>query len=262
MAEMNKYNDGTFCWPELATTDAAGAKEFYNRIFGWELHDDPVGPDMVYTMARVNGKNVGAMFQQNEQQKKMGMPPNWLSYVSVDDLDEKLDKAKTLGAATVVDAMDVMEVGRMAVLSDPQGAVFALWQPKQHIGAELVNEPVSLSWNELMTTDDNAANEFYKSLFGWSSETMDMGEMMYTSFSNGDRPAGGMMKIDPSWGEIPPHWAVYFAVADCDKTAADITANGGNILAEPKDIPGVGRFAMAQDPQGAAFAIIKLDNPQ
>jgi predicted enzyme related to lactoylglutathione lyase len=260
MPEMNQYPNGTFCWPELSTTDSDAAKSFYTAIFGWELRDDPVGPDAVYTMASINGRNVGAMYQQNAEQKNQGVPPHWLSYVSVDDVDASVEKAKSLGGSAILDPMDVMDVGRMAVLSDPTGAAFAMWQPLQHAGAQVLDEPGTLCWNELMTTDEKEANRFYTGLFDWTTETDNLnGDVEYTSFANGDRPAGGMIKIDPNWGDIPSNWVVYFAVADCDVTLAAIESSGGSTLMPARDIEEIGRFAMCQDPQGATFAIIALD---
>lgn len=263
MPERTKYPNGTFCWPELATTDGEGAKKFYGAVFGWDLHDDPIGPDAIYTTALLSGKNVCAMYEQNAQQKEQGIPSHWLSYVSVDDIDGAVEKATSLGGAAVVGPMDVMEIGRMARLTDPTGAAFAMWQPNKGIGAQIVNEPGTLCWNELMTNDEKTSNKFYKDLFGWSSTTDNVGGegIQYTSFANGDRPAAGMLEIQPEWGAIPPNWIVYFAVEDCDASAAAIEKNGGRVHSPPTDIPEVGRFAMCQDPQGAAFAIIALSRP-
>lgn len=260
MPEFTSYPPNTFCWPELVTTDTAGAKKFYAALFGWKLDDNPVGEDAVYTMASINGKNTGAMYQQNEEQKKQEIPACWLSYVSVTDANATAEKAKALGGKVVHGPMDVFDIGRMAMLTDPQAAPIAIWQPLKHIGAEIANEPGALTWNELFTNDIDGSGAFYTNLFDWGSETADMGGMLYTSFMNGDRPAGGMLKVLAEWGDVPPHWLVYFAVADCDASAKKIKQLGGKISMEPSDIPQIGRFAMAQDPQGAMFAIIKLAN--
>jgi predicted enzyme related to lactoylglutathione lyase len=263
MAERTEYAPNTFCWPELTTTDGAGAKKFYEEVFGWELTDNPVGPDVVYTMATLRGKNVGAMYEMNEEQRRQHLPPHWLSYVSVESVDDMLAKAKKLGGNVTVEAMDVFDVGRMAAVQDPQGAVFALWQPKAHIGAELVNEPGTFCWNELYTNDVDGSGGFYTKLFNWGSNTAEMGPgQSYTSFMNGERPAGGMIEIQKEWGEVPTNWSVYFAVDDCDKTAGKVVEMGGTIESPPMDIPEVGRFAVCCDPQGAHFAIIKMINPQ
>lgn len=250
---------GTFCWVELGTSDSASAKKFYGSLFGWKPNDTPAGPDMTYTMLQLDGKDAGGMYEMPDDMKSMGIPPHWLSYVNVVDVDATTKKAGELGAKIMREPMDVMEVGRMAVIQDPTGATFALWQPKAHGGASVVNEPGALCWNELLTTDTGKASKFYSELFGWTANTKDMGGMMYTSFMNGDQPAAGMMEITKQMGPVPPNWMVYFATDDCDKTADKATTGGAKVLCPPTDIPGVGRFAAAADPQGAAFSFIKLE---
>jgi len=262
MPELTKHDPNTFCWPELATSDPDGAKKFYGAIFGWNFQDDEVGPDMVYTMALKGDKYAGAMFAINEEMKAQGVPPNWLQYVSVESVDASTEKAKSLGGVVMREPMDVMEIGRMSVLQDPTGAVFALWEAKQAIGAQVVNEHGALTWNEVLTNDVDKAGKFYTELFNWASDTQDMGAFSYTVFMNGDRPAAGMMAINQeTMGDIPSNWLLYFAVDDADKAAENAKAAGGNILEPPRDIPEVGRFTIIQDPQGAVFAMIKMQNP-
>jgi predicted enzyme related to lactoylglutathione lyase len=262
MPARTEYEPGTFCWPELSTTDPAGAKKFYGELLGWSFHDEDVGPDMVYSMSLKGDKNIGALYGLNEEMKSQGIPPHWLSYVSVANVDETAKKAQSLGATIIKEPFDVFDAGRMAVLQDPSDAVFAIWQPIKHIGAELVNEHGTLTWNELLTKDVDRAGKFYTELFGWGSQTTDMGEFNYTSYMNGERPAGGMMEINQeTMGDLPAHWMVYFAVDDCDKTAEKAKSLGANVVVAPQDIPEVGRFAVMVDPQGAAFSIIKLLNP-
>lgn len=261
MTEMTKYPPGTFSWVELSTTDPASAKKFYGGLFGWDLVDMPAGPDMIYTMAELKGKSVAALFQQSEQETAQGVPPHWNSYVSVASADESAAKAKGLGGTILLDPFDVMDVGRMAVIQDPTGAIFSVWEPKTHIGAQLVNEPGSLSWNELATRDTEKAEKFYTNLFGWSSQVQETPMTVYTTFSNGERMAAGMLKMTEQWGDAPPHWAVYFAVANCDASAEKAKSLGGQIAVPPTDIPPIGRFAVISDPQGAHFYIIKLNNP-
>jgi predicted enzyme related to lactoylglutathione lyase len=193
--------------------------------------------------------------------RAQGIPAHWLSYVSVTDVDESVAKAKAEGATLLKEPFDVMTVGRMAVVQDPTGAVFALWQAKDHKGAGIYNVPNTFCWNELGTNDTQKAGEFYSNVLGWSRDTQNFGPMEYTMFKNGDRGAGGMYKITPEMGPIPPHWLVYFAVDDCDAKAQRATELGARVMKPADDIPGVGRFAILLDPQGAAFAIIKLENP-
>ena len=262
MQENPKYAPGTFCWVELATTDSEAAKKFYSGLFGWTPDDKPAGPSMVYTMLNLGGKNAGALYQMEPEKISQGIPPHWLSYVLVTSADESAAKAKELGATLLAGPFDVMTVGRMAVVQDPTGAVFALWQAKDHSGADVVNVPNSFCWNELMTTDTTKDGDFYSGLFGWGRDTQNFGPLEYTMFANGERPAGGMLKITPEMGKIPPNWVVYFAVDDCDAKTQKAKELGGSVMKPPDDIPGIGRFSILTDPQGAAFALIKLDNPE
>ncbi|MGI8897264.1 MAG: VOC family protein [Pyrinomonadaceae bacterium] len=261
MQETPVYAPGTFCWVELGTTDGEAAKKSYTELFGWSFTDSPMGPGMVYTMFKLDGKDVGALYKMPEEMTSQGIPPNWLSYVSVKSADESTDKAKSLGATLMKERFDVMDVGRMSVIQDPTGAVFAIWQAGTHQGAGIYNVPNSFCWNELGTKDTVKAGQFYTGLFGWGKNVQQMGPMTYTSFMNGDRPAGGMYEPPPEMGDVPPHWLVYFAVDDTDamvKKAGDL---GATTIAPAMDIPGTGRFAIIQDPQGAVFGIIKLANP-
>jgi uncharacterized protein len=255
------YKPGTFCWVELGTTDGEAAKKFYTELFGWGFNDHPMGPDMVYTMLTLDGKDVGALYKMDAEMTSQGIPPNWLSYASVISADESAAKAKELGGTLMKEPFDVMEVGRMAVIQDPTGAVFAIWQAGMHKGSGIVNVPNSFCWNELSTPDTAEAGDFYAGLFGWGKKTQDMGEMVYTSFMNGDRPVGGMYSPTPEMGPIPPNWMVYFAVDDTDAKVAKANELGANIIVPAADIPGTGRFAVIQDPQGAVFGIIKLNTP-
>lgn len=259
--ETPDYKPGTFCWVELGTTDGEAAKKFYTELFGWDFNDHPMGPDMVYTMLTLDGKEVGALYQMSGEMTSQGIPPNWLSYASVTSADESAAKAKELGATLMKEPFDVMEVGRMAVIQDPTGAVFAIWQAGHHKGAQVVNVPNSLCWNELSTSDTTKAGDFYTGLFGWGKDVKEMGPMTYTSFMNGDRPAGGMYTPTPEMGEIPPHWLVYFAVDDTDAKLTKANDLGATTIVPAMDIPGTGRFAVIQDPQGAVFGIIKLNTP-
>jgi len=250
-----EHAPGTFCWIELATTDGPAAKKFYGELFGWEASDSPVGPDMVYTMLRLNGKDVGALYQKGEKMKDV--PTHWASYISVTNADEIVAKAKSLGGTILKEAFDVMDVGRMAVIADPTGAHFCIWQPKKHKGVGVKGEPNSLTWNELLTNDTARAKDFYTKLFGWTAKSHGA-PMEYTEFMLGDKAFAGMMQIQPQMGPIPPNWGIYFAVEDCDAMAQKATSLGARTFVPPTDIENVGRFSVIQDPQGAVFSIIKL----
>ena len=261
MQQRPQYKPGTFCWVELATSDSAAAKNFYTQLFGWDHEDKPMGPEGTYTLLKLNGKDVGGLYELMPDTKAQGIPPNWLSYVSVENADEVAEKAKGEGATVLNGPFDVSTLGRMAVVQDPTGAMFALWQAKDHTGAGIYNAPNSLSWNELGTNDTPKAGQFYSNLLGWTREEFSGGPIEYTMFRNGDRAAGGMYRITPEMGPIPPHWLVYFAVDDCDAKVQKATELGAGVMKPADDIPGIGRFAILTDPQGAAFAIIKLDSP-
>ena len=143
MPEITKYAPGMFCWFELGTSDTDAAKKFYGQLFGWTAEDMPAGPDMVYTMLKRDGKEIGAMYGLSEEHKSQGVPPHWLTYISVASADESAAKAKELGGTVMMEPFDVFDAGRMALVQDPTGATFALWQANASIGAKLKDEPYS-----------------------------------------------------------------------------------------------------------------------
>ena len=258
MIEKTSYVPGTFCWVELGTSNADSAKAFYSKLFGWDVTDVPMGPDAFYTMFKIQGKDVAAAYEQGEQEK--GIPPHWNSYISVDDADAIAAKVPLLGGKVLEEPFDVMDQGRMAVLQDVEGAVIRIWQPRKHIGAQLTHQPGTLAWNELVVHDEDKAREFYSQLFGWTYTIKEHNGYAYTTFMQGDVMVAGLMKMVPEWGDMPAQWGPYFAVADCDKSVEQAKSLGGTILVEPKDIEGVGRFAVIQDPQGAFFSIITMNS--
>jgi predicted enzyme related to lactoylglutathione lyase len=254
MAQRTQYTPGTFSWTDLTTSDQDGAKAFYTGLFGWEVVDNPVGEDMVYSMMMVDDQPVAAISPQPQQQREMGVPPMWNSYVTVADADAAVERAKELGATVHSPAFDVMDVGRMAVIQDPQGAFFEVWQPRVHIGAGLVNGHGLLSWNELHTTDLGGATSFYTDLFGWTTSDMDMGGGdPYRVVSVNDHGNGGISTHNPPGA--PPHWLVYFGTNDLEGSAAKVEELGGTVVQPPMDIGQGNRIAVAQDPQGAFFAL-------
>jgi uncharacterized protein len=252
MGERTEYAPGTFCWADLTTTDQNAAKTFYGGLFGWDAEDLPVGDGVYYSMQRVDGKSVAAISPQPQPQRDAGVPPTWNSYVSVQDADAVADQAKELGATVHAPPFDVMEAGRMAVIQDPQGAHFLLWQAKNNIGAALVNTPGALCWNELASPDLDASSKFYSSLFGWSVEPFEGSPQPYLTIKNGDSNNGGIRQL-ASPGP-PPHWLVYFAVDDIDASLATVERLGGSKHAGPIDI-GIAKIAVVADPQGAVFAL-------
>jgi len=258
MAQTTKYQPGMFCWVELGTTDATDAKKFYSAVLGWEYKDDPIPMGGVYTLVKLQGKDAGGLYSLSDEQRKMGVPSHWLSYVSVTNADDTTRKAQTLGAKVLMGPMDVMDHGRMSVLQDPVGAAFAIWQPKQHSGVHpFQGEHGSSCWNELATTDVDRAGKFYTLLFGWKTKASDAGGMKYIELMVGDQAIGGLYQPDPQQ-KITSGWMVYFAVSNCDESVKKAKNAGALICVPPTDIPSVGRFSILVDPQKAAFALIKL----
>ena len=261
MPEYSKYDPGTFCWVDLATTDASAAKEFYCQLMGWDFEDRPTDAGIPYTILQKGGKNIAGLWQMDGGMQEQGVPPHWSSYVAVESVDDVLAKVGSAGGTVLMEAADVMEEGRMAVVQDNTAATFGLWQPRNHIGADLMYEPGSVGWNELQTTDVAAASTFYASVFGWSRHEADMGEgKTYNEIKMGEQPVGGMMAIDPEWGEVPPHWDVYLCVEDCDASAAKAASLGGTVMIPPTSVSNI-RFAVVQDPQGAYVGIVHVTGP-
>jgi predicted enzyme related to lactoylglutathione lyase len=242
MAERTSYPPGTFSWAELETSDAAGAKAFYGEIFGWQYDDLPIPDGSTYTMVLRDGKRVAALFESER-------PPHWNCYVTVASADETAEAAAEHGATVVQEPFDVMDVGRMAVFADPGGATLAVWEARSSIGAELVNTPGALTWNDLFTPDPAAAAGFYEALFGWTTEEIPNAGG-YRVIRNGDRPNGGMMLM-PDAGQ---NWLPYFGHDDVDRLIDDLPGRGGVVHNGPIRMP-AGSIAVLGDPQGAVFSV-------
>jgi uncharacterized protein len=259
VANVATHAPGTFCWPELATTDQKAAVAFYSSLFGWDVNESPAGPNETYSMFQLADRAVGAACSLRPEQRDQHVPPHWGSYVAVASADDAAKRAQELGGQVLAPPFDVMDAGRMAVIQDPTGAVFMVWQGNQHAGAQVMNEAGSLCWTELTTTDTAAAEKFYTQLFGWTPKHAAAGSPMeYTEFSVGGTPGIGMMaKPADMPAHIPSYWMPYFQVADTDASASKAKALGANVMVPPQDIPGTGRFAIISDPQGAVFAVFK-----
>ena len=252
MGERTEYAPGAFCWVELSSTDLDGAKAFYGELFGWQADDRPVGETYVYSMQMLGGKAVAAIAPQPDQQREAGVPAMWNNYLSVADADAVAARAKELGAAVHAAPFDVMDVGRMAVIQDPQGAYFMLWQPRAHFGAALVNEPGALVWNELGSPDLDASSAFYSGLFDWQIAPFEGSPEQYLAIKNGSANNGGIRPLAPSGA--PPHWLAYFGVDGLDAALDRVGELGGTVHAGPIDIQ-IARIAVVADPQGAVFAL-------
>jgi len=258
MPEFTQHLPGTFSWPELATTDQTAAVAFYRELFGWDVDDLPLGPGERYSIFKLRGLEVGAGYTMRTNELQMGAPPHWNAYITVPNADEAASRAQALGATVLAPPFDVMDAGRMAILQDPTGAIFQVWQAARSIGARMLAEPGALCWTELTTSDADAAEKFYTSMFGWIPKHAAPGSpMAYTEFTvkGASFPSIGMMPKPPHLPPgVPSFWLPYFQVTDADATAARATSLGAQIHYGPHDIPDAGRFVVLADPQGAAFA--------
>lgn len=255
--ENTNHPHGVFCWSELCTHNWAEGKHFYTELFGWGSDDQLIGDDLYYTMLQKQDDDIVAMYQMPEDQNKSGVPSHWLAYIAVDDIDNVAEKAKQLGAEIIVGPHDVMDAGRMVLLNEPGGALFALWQGNKHKGCQRLNELNTPYWYELASRNSAKSRNFYCLLLGWESETKPMEGMDYTLFKVAGKPIAGMIEMTQEWpDDIPAHWMIYFAVADCDDTAIKAQQLGGEVCVPPTDIPEVGRFSVITDPQGAVFSIM------
>lgn len=240
-----------FVWYDLMTADVAGAKDFYSRLFGWELHGDP----NQYTHIRNRGRDQGGMLREP------GVPPHWMPYVSVENVDASCGKVQSRGGAIRVSPTDMPKVGRFAVVADPQNAHLSLFQgsgesaePPPPPGPPA---PGSFCWTELLIRDPEAAIAFYTGVFDWSTAAMDMGARgTYWLFKQGGEDVGGMMR-SPSDAPHPPFWLSYVAVGNVDQSVSKAQELGAKVFVPATDIPNIGRFAVLQDPQGAAFAVYR-----
>jgi predicted enzyme related to lactoylglutathione lyase len=260
MPNVDAHAANTFCYAELATTDAGAAKAFYTELFGWSYAESPLPGGGLYTMLSLRDRYAAALYGLGPQQRAQRVASHWMNYVSVSSAEQTVQNGRELGATIVAAPLDVMDLGRMAVLMDPSGAAFSIWQPKTAIGAQLINEPGAMCWNELATRDVEGSRRFYGDLFGWAGNTESYGSSSYTEFRIGERSVGGMVEMTEEFGNVPPHWLPYFCVANCDESAARATGLRGSLKVPPTDIPKVGRFSIIQDPTGAVLAIISFNS--
>lgn len=249
--EMTQHAAGRFCFPELTTSDIAGAKRFYAELLGWTTFDVPSAQGS-YALARVDGRDVAGIHLSTRGEAR------WLQYVSVDSTDRAAARAAELGGIVRVAPFDVPGVGRMAMIEDPARAAFALWEPRGMIGSQLEDVPGAPCWYELLTHDLARASRFYSRLFGWTIVEKDLPTVgAYSVARLDDKSVAGLMSIREEWGEVAPVWNVYFAVADCDEAARKVEQLGGCVIVAPRTVPGSGRFAPFTDPAGAGFDVFE-----
>jgi uncharacterized protein len=277
MPDRDGYIPGVPCWVDTSQPDPEAAVDFYSGLFGWEFEDVmPPGSEGKYFTARLRGRDVAAVGSIPEAAPSMAM---WNTYVWVDSADETASKVRDAGGGVVMEPFDVMDAGRMAVFTDPEGAVFCVWQANEQKGAQVVNEAGSLNFNGLNTRDVEGAKAFYGSVFGW--ETLGLGGAeMWTLPGYGDHLERGdpdlrkrvtelggatgfedvVASINPiadDQPDTPAHWSVTFAVDDADAIAKKATELGGKVAVPPFDAPWV-RMTVIRDPQGATFIASKF----
>jgi predicted enzyme related to lactoylglutathione lyase len=238
---------------ELSTTDQNAAKTFYTSLFGWTDNDAPMGPGQFYTMFFLDGREVAAGYTMTKEEA--GMPPHWNLYIAVESADAAAARAPELGGKVLAGPFDVFEAGRLAVIQDPTGAIFHVWQPNKHSGIHISNVNGAFCWADLNTPNAAAASTFYSGLFGWKIEKGEHDPSGYLHIKNGDTFIGGIPSPEQIPPNIPPHWMLYFQVDDCDASVARATELGARTFVPPMSLEGVGRFAVIADQQGAALSL-------
>lgn len=254
MPVIQRHAPGSFCFVELASADQNRAKHFYEPLFGWSHHDSPLGPARVYTLFQIDGSIAAAAYTMGEQERAQ-VPPHWQVYIAVENADAAAGRVTELGGTVIKEPFDVMDQGRMAVVQDPTGAYFSMWQAANGIGIQIGGVPGTLCWADLNTREPDLAKQFYEKLFGWQMTMSEHGP--YLHIKNGDDFIGGIPPANETNPYIPPHWLLYYQVDDVDASAAKVQELGGKLHLGPMTMEHVGRFAVAADAEGASFALFK-----
>jgi uncharacterized protein len=255
------YAEGTPCWVDLMAQDQRAALDFYKDLFGWSGEPGPAEFGG-YAMMQQAGKPVAGIGPAMPAAEGMPAPPHvWTTYLSSDDADGSAKRITDAGGTVMVPPMDVGTEGRMMIAVDPTGAVFGVWGHRDFYGAQLVNEPGTLTWNECNTRDVPAASAFYEAAFGITTAPME-GMEGYYAINVGDKNVGGMQDITGRMpDDVPAHWMTWFAVDDVDSTADAAVKAGATIVVPPTDMGGMLRMAGIQDPWGAVFCVMKMLTP-
>ena len=261
MPKIENYKQGTPSWTDLATTDQDAAKAFYADMFGWSYEENVMEDmgGMSYSMAVSDGSYAGAIFSQMADERGMGIPSHWNVYMTVEDVDTIATQVSKHGGNLIAEPFNVFDAGRMLVASDPTGAVIALWQAVEHIGAGVQREHGSIAWSELLTSEPAKAIEFYKGLLGVGCETYPgIPDGEYHVLTVDGQGVAGVMQMPEhlSAQNIPPHWSVYFQVDDLDAALEKAKASGGHVALEPMEVPDMGRIAFFLDAQGAGVGLM------
>jgi hypothetical protein len=257
MTNIDRHPPGSFCWLELHTTDHNAAKSFYDALFGWAPEDMPMGPNDFYTIFKLQGRDAAAGCTLRPDQRSQGVPPHWMIYITVENTDAAAAKAQQLGGTILAPAFDVFDAGRMAVVQDPTGATFCLWQANKNTGIGIAHVHGTLCWADLSTPDPKSASDFYSGLFGWQLIRDEKDPSGYLHIKNGEHFIGGIPPAASRQPGVPPHWLAYLQVDDVDATANQAKQMGASLYCPPMSMEGVGRMSVIADPQGAVFAIFK-----
>lgn len=255
MPRIDSHKPGTFCWIELSTTDQQAARKFYGALFGWSVQEMPMGPGDVYDFYQLQGLTAAAGCKLRPEQISQGVPPHWMLYITVEDADATAKRAAELGAKVIAPPFDVFSSGRMAVIQDPTGAMFSIWQPKDNQGTSISGEPGTMCWADLATRDVPAAKSFYEGLFGWRVSASPNDTSGYLHIQNGEDYVAGMPPAEFLDPHAPPHWMTYFHVADCFASVARAKELGARVYIDAQTMEKVGTMAVLADPQGAVFAL-------
>lgn len=254
MSTIDKHAPGEFGWIELGTTDQRGAKAFYTALFGWEFRDSPIGPNEYYTMFTLEGRSSAGCFTLQPELTKKEIPAHWGVYVSVASASDTTELARAHEATVFCGPFDVAAHGRMSTMADPAGAVFSIWEAKDHAGIGVSHQHGSFCWADLATADPAKAAAFYQAVFGWEMRAGDEG---YLHISNAGEYIGGIPPASRRRPHEPPHWLVYFQVDDCAAATAKAVSLGADVFSGPMTIERVGHITVLADPQGAVFSLFQ-----
>jgi predicted enzyme related to lactoylglutathione lyase len=260
MPHIDAHAPGSFCWFELSTTDQAAAKQFYTQLFGWDVTEFPMGPDETYTIFRNGTGDTGAAYTMRAEERQHGVPPHWMVYVAVANADEAAARVAALGGTVLAPAFDVMQMGRMAVVTDPAGTHFSLWQAGSSIGTTVTGEHGAVDWVEISVPDRSKVMPFYQDLFGWKivagkDRTPATAADDYPHVLHGDEFVAGLPGPEQRDPSSPPHMLTYFSVADVAASTKKAVSLGAQAFVDSMDIGENGRISVLADPQGAMFAL-------
>ena len=256
MSHLDFHPPGSFCWIELGTTDQPAAKSFYQALFGWTPADMPIGPEVFYTIFRLEGRDAAAAYTLRPDQRAHGVPPNWMLYMAVGSADDAAKRAAELGGTVLAEPFDVPNAGRMAVLKDPMGASFCVWEGQENKGTGIAQVDGTLCWADLSTPDPERAMTFYQALLGWKVGPDPKYPPGYHVIRTSGEAFAGVAPAAMRSPAAPPHWMPFFLSADVDAASATAAKLGGAVHLPPVSMGDI-RMAVLGDPQGAAFSVIR-----